>query len=88
MDQFSLQIYRRSPELDHIIPLSKGGAHTPENTQCVCRQCNSEKADKPLGQQWLEGFAYPHKTRVGKFIIPSQMRERTAAKFTRPQVLK
>jgi len=46
-----------SPELDHIIPLSKGGSHTVENCQCACRRCNGAKSDKPLGQQWLLGFA-------------------------------
>jgi hypothetical protein len=32
-----------APELDHIIPLAVGGKHTPENTQCLCRVCNSIK---------------------------------------------
>ena len=31
--------------LDHIIPLSKGGDHTYENTRCCCRKCNLEKGD-------------------------------------------
>jgi 5-methylcytosine-specific restriction endonuclease McrA len=34
-----------SPELDHIMPLSKGGSHTYDNTQCLCRQCNALKSD-------------------------------------------
>lgn len=34
-----------APELDHIIPLSRGGAHTRANTQCLCRACNIAKAD-------------------------------------------
>lgn len=34
-----------APELDHIHPLSKGGAHTHANTQCACRSCNSMKSD-------------------------------------------
>lgn len=32
-----------APELDHIVPLAAGGEHTPENTQCLCRVCNSIK---------------------------------------------
>lgn len=44
-----------APELDHIVPISKGGLHTRINTQCACRQCNSLKADKPLGQLLLVG---------------------------------
>ena len=39
-----------SPELDHIVPLSKGGEHTPWNTQCLCRKCNRSKSDKAIGQ--------------------------------------
>lgn len=35
-----------SAELDHIIPISKGGPHTIENTQCLCRSCNGLKHDR------------------------------------------
>lgn len=40
----------RAPELDHIIPLSRGGDHTYANTQCSCRKCNIAKGATPLGQ--------------------------------------
>lgn len=39
-----------APELDHIIPLSKGGEHSYRNTQCACRRCNGEKGDSIKGQ--------------------------------------
>lgn len=35
----------RAPEVDHIIPLAKGGLHTYQNVQCACRKCNREKWD-------------------------------------------
>ncbi|WP_201499155.1 HNH endonuclease [Psychrobacter arenosus] len=35
----------RAPELDHIIPLSKGGTHTMDNVACACRKCNNIKGD-------------------------------------------
>lgn len=35
----------RAPTLDHIIPLSRGGPHTLDNTQCACFICNSIKSD-------------------------------------------
>ena len=39
-----------APTLDHIIPVKLGGPHTKANTQCLCRQCNSNKAAKYEGQ--------------------------------------
>lgn len=33
----------RAPQIDHIIPLSSGGAHSYDNTACACRQCNLAK---------------------------------------------
>jgi hypothetical protein len=45
----------RAPELDHIIPIAKGGEHSYRNTQCACRQCNGTKGDRELGQLRLFG---------------------------------
>lgn len=44
-----------APELDHIVPLACGGAHTYENTQCACRRCNQAKGARPMGQLRLVG---------------------------------
>lgn len=40
----------RSPELDHIIPISQGGSHTWDNVACACRECNGRKSNRILGQ--------------------------------------
>jgi len=47
----------KAPELDHIIPLSKGGLHSFANVQCTCRKCNGAKSDTTYGQLLL--FAQP-----------------------------
>ena len=39
------------PNLDHIIPLSRGGSHTRQNTQCLCHQCNLAKGSNYIGDQ-------------------------------------
>lgn len=35
-----------SPSVDHIIPLAKGGTHTPDNIQLTHKLCNNRKGDK------------------------------------------
>lgn len=44
-----------APELDHIIPLAKGGEHSYRNTQCACRRCNAEKSSNERGQLIMFG---------------------------------
>lgn len=40
-----------APVVDHVVSLKAGGAHTRGNTQCACRECNSNKgAGPPIGQ--------------------------------------
>lgn len=50
-DEWSCQYCRRSlcektATLDHVIPRSKGGLTSYENTVCACTRCNFAKADK------------------------------------------
>ena len=33
-------------EIDHIIPIAKGGKSTPDNLQTLCHKCNVEKGKK------------------------------------------
>ena len=44
---------------DHIMPLSRGGAHSPDNLCIACRSCNSSKHDKPLGEWIWQRFPRP-----------------------------
>lgn len=39
--------------LDHIVPLSKGGSTTRENIQLLCRKCNFAKNNKLGGDQLI-----------------------------------
>ena len=39
-------------EIDHVIPLSRGGQHDPSNFLLVHRQCNKEKHGKTLVEHW------------------------------------
>ncbi|WP_413787905.1 HNH endonuclease [Streptomyces anulatus] len=38
--------HSKSPSIDHIIPLSRGGSHTMANVQSAHLGCNSSKGDK------------------------------------------
>jgi 5-methylcytosine-specific restriction endonuclease McrA len=34
---------RYKAEMEHVIPLSKGGTHTLDNLRCACYSCNAFK---------------------------------------------
>lgn len=38
-----------SPTIDHIVPLSEGGAHEPANVQCAHFKCNVDKGARVAG---------------------------------------
>ena len=38
------------PNIDHVIPLAKGGSDTPDNVRTLCRRCNIIKGDKRDGE--------------------------------------
>jgi len=44
------QPHPRSPTIDHIVPMSKGGGHVMHNVQLACWQCNVFKGAKRKGQ--------------------------------------
>jgi 5-methylcytosine-specific restriction endonuclease McrA len=50
----------RSPTIDHIVPMSRGGGHVPENVQLACWSCNVAKGARRIGQLrlWL-WFEHP-----------------------------
>lgn len=36
---------RRTPSLDHVTPVSKGGTNHPLNLRIICNRCNSRKGN-------------------------------------------
>jgi 5-methylcytosine-specific restriction endonuclease McrA len=54
-----------APEMDHIIPLAKGGEHSYNNVQCLCRTCNAEKGER---------LEYKYIKRINTMPMMSQIR--------------
>ncbi|MGH7666898.1 MAG: HNH endonuclease, partial [Candidatus Dormibacteria bacterium] len=52
--------------LDHVIPISKGGLHQPDNVQLAHRSCNSRKYDRDLSRagRWPFGLTPPEHWRI------------------------
>lgn len=44
----------RAPELEHVVPISRGGTHTYSNVRCACRKCNQEKSDLLLSEMGID----------------------------------
>ena len=51
-------VFARGPlTMDHIIPIARGGAHTQDNLQALCRSCNSSKGARTMEE--VMGFCGP-----------------------------
>ena len=47
---------RKGYDIDHIVPLAKGGPHKLENLQLLCPPCNMSKGKKMM-EEWLGGLS-------------------------------
>jgi 5-methylcytosine-specific restriction endonuclease McrA len=45
--------------LDHIVPLSKGGAHSVLNVLVCCKRCNAKKHARPIALMLNDGQQLP-----------------------------
>ncbi len=63
---------RRADTIDHVVPRSRGGAHTWDNCVAACRTCNSKKADRlleELGWTLAVKPAVPHRAVGGVMVL-------------------
>jgi 5-methylcytosine-specific restriction endonuclease McrA len=52
---------RRDLNLDHVVPLSRGGRSTWENVVCCCLKCNARKGDRLPAEAGLRLLKKPMK---------------------------
>ncbi len=45
--------HAKSPSLDHVVPLSQGGAHDPANVRLAHLGCNTERGNRGGGEQLM-----------------------------------
>lgn len=60
----SRQLTSDSATIDHVLPRSKGGKSTYENTVAACGPCNTRKADKSLKEARMKLLRQPKKPYV------------------------
>lgn len=56
------------PTLDHVMPSSRGGKSTWENSVCSCMRCNSRKGDKTPSEAGLFLKIKPWKPTISEFL--------------------
>lgn len=69
-DNFTCQYCGRQGNdltIDHIVPRSKGGAHTWENLVSACKACNHRKGGKSLAQARMALRTDPREPRAGVY---------------------
>lgn len=50
-------------EIDHVVPLSRGGKHIPDNLVAACKSCNSSKCNKLISEwSWTPQEIDPSRT--------------------------
>jgi 5-methylcytosine-specific restriction endonuclease McrA len=60
-------IQTRDLTLDHVVPKSRGGAHTWENLVSACRSCNHRKGGKMVAETRMKLNRLPFQPRAGRY---------------------
>jgi len=55
--------------IDHVIPRSRGGAHTWDNVVAACRHCNTRKRDRLLDESGMKLHRKPIIPRARTWIL-------------------
>lgn len=67
----------RDLTLDHVIPKSRGGAHTWENLVSACRSCNHRKGGRLMSETRMMLRRAPVQPRAGRYYSIQRRLERT-----------
>ncbi len=59
----------KTATLDHIVPQSRGGKNTWENTVCSCEPCNRQKGDRTPPEAGMKLRKTPKKPNPVKYIL-------------------
>jgi len=60
---------RPATSIDHIVPRSRGGEHTWENTCAACSPCNSRKADRTPAEARMTLRVTPNRPPGGAWLV-------------------
>lgn len=59
----------KTPELEHVIPKSKGGKNSFENCVCACKKCNRAKGDRTPSEAGMYLKRQPVQPTINEFLI-------------------
>ncbi len=59
---------KQHPTLDHILPKSRGGSFTWNNTVTSCRKCNQKKGDKTPSESGMTLLKKPVQPTISEFL--------------------
>lgn len=81
------QVHYEEMQVEHVVPLSRGGVTAWNNVVCACHRCNHRKADRTPEQASMKLLAIPYVPNVAEYLILSNRRILSdQMEFLRPMV--